>query len=234
MQNCCPIPEIKLYSKKEAVLIEFRRFPHIEFLIRNAINKLGSDWSFTIVCGNLNYKMMFSICNNISKNIKIVKTNYDNLDIPKYNIFLKSLDFWNLIEGEKILIYQEDSFIFGKNLDEYMSYDFIGAPWEKSILPISVGNGGISLRTKQIMIDIINIVNSEDINKENEEISEDTFFSKHMQRLNIGKIADWDTAFDFSSETIYSENSFAGHQFWLSDPFWKTRMYNSIYEYISV
>ena len=45
------LPEIAKKSLFEAVLIEFRNFPHLEFTLRNAIYKLGKSWSFTVVCG---------------------------------------------------------------------------------------------------------------------------------------------------------------------------------------
>jgi hypothetical protein len=224
MRNCFIVPEIELYSKYEAVFIEFREFSHIEFIIRNAIMQLGPNWSYTIVCGNDNYNFMITICNNICKNIKIIKTTFNAVTITEYSDFLKTTDFWNLLIGEKILIYQEDSFIFNNNISEFMEYDYIGAPWIERVLPIRVGNGGLSLRTRQIMIDIIETINN-DKSFENEIISEDVFFSKHMQRLKMGKVGDEETASRFSSELIYSKDSFGGHQFWISDPNWKTRMY---------
>ena len=61
------LPIFKKSSLYEAVLIEFREFPHIEFLIRNAIIKLGSDWSHTIICGNVNHELVVNICKNISE-----------------------------------------------------------------------------------------------------------------------------------------------------------------------
>ena len=229
MRNCFIAPKIELFSNYEAVFIEFRKFDHIEFILRNAILQLGSKWSFTVVCGNENYNFMITMCYNICKNIKIIKTTFNSVTIEKYSDFLKTTEFWNLLVGKKILIYQEDSFIFNNNIDEFIEYDYIGAPWTDRILPICVGNGGLSLRTKQVMIDIIEEI-SKDKTLTNEIISEDVFFSKHMQRLNIGKIAEEEIATRFSSELIYNKNSFAGHQFWLSDPKWKNRMYNSMHK----
>lgn len=229
MRNCFIEPKIELFSNYEAVFIEFREFDHIEFILRNAILQLGSKWSFTVICGNENYNFMIKICNNICKNIKIIKTTFNAVTIREYSDFLKTVDFWNLLVGEKILIYQEDSFIFNNNIEEFIEYDYIGAPWRDRVLPICVGNGGLSLRTKQVMIDIIKEINN-DKTLINEIISEDVFFSKHMQRLNIGKIAEEEIAERFSSELIHNKNSFAGHQFWLSDPKWKKRMYNSMHK----
>ena len=223
---------IELNKPFEAVFIEFRNsFPHVEFLLRNAIMRVGNEWSYTVICGNLNYNSIITICNSISKNIKVIKTEYDNLCISEYNKFLKGLDFWNLLHGEKILIFQEDTFIFNNNINNFIAYDYVGAPWVRDVLPINVGNGGLSLRSKRVMKNIIKNLSNDDTFI-NEEIAEDTFFSKHMQRLKIGKIADYNTASYFSSELICNNESFGGHKFWLSDELWKERMYKSLHKYI--
>jgi hypothetical protein len=231
------IPDIKKKSDWEAVLIEYRSFPHVYFLIRNAILKLGSKWSYTVVCGKLNYEFMLEICSRISNNIKIIKTNHDNLSQNDYNLFLSSIQFWNLLTGSKILIYQEDSFIFKDNIEEFIEWDYIGAPWPQNTndTPNCVGNGGISLRTKQIMIDVINKISikntfvneSTQIYMKNNNLiycPEDVYFSLNMQKFKIGRVADFEIAFKFSSETLNNPNSFAGHNFWLSDPKWCKRL----------
>jgi hypothetical protein len=235
------IPDVHLDSSYEAVLIEYRQFPHVEFLIRNAILKLGSKWSYTIVCGNKNYDFMKNIASEISNNIKIIKTKYDNLIPDQYNILLTSIDFWDLFTGNKILIYQEDSFIFKNNIEEFIEWDFIGAPWPKNTndTPNCVGNGGISLRTKQIMKDVIKKISIKNTNvnestkiymKENNltNCPEDVYFSLNMQKFNIGKVADFDTAFKFSTESLNNPNSFAGHNFWISDPSWLKRIQKNL------
>jgi hypothetical protein len=151
------LPTIKKDSLYESVLIEFRVFPHIEFLIRNTIIKLGEGWSHTVVCGNLNYDLLTNMCTSISKNIKIIKLDVDNMTQSEYSKFLTTMDFWNLLKGEKILIYQEDSIIFKNNIHEFLDYDFVGAPFPKSNddTPNSVGNGGLSLRSKSKMVEVM-------------------------------------------------------------------------------
>uniref|UniRef100_A0A6C0BAE1 DUF5672 domain-containing protein n=1 Tax=viral metagenome TaxID=1070528 RepID=A0A6C0BAE1_9ZZZZ len=233
MRNCCTLPKIELYKSKEAVFIEFREFAHSEFLIRNAIMKLGSSWSFTVICGSVNYKFMISLCKKISKNITIIKLQKNIESVQEYSELLKTKNFWNYMKGDKILLYQEDSFIFSNKINEFLEYDYIGAPWYRNFLNINVGNGGLSLRTRQSMIDVIDALEEENIDTD-ESIPEDIFFSKYMQHFQIGTIADWDTASQFSSEIIYNKDSFGGHQFWLSDPWWKDRMYESIYKYSSL
>jgi len=223
------LPKIKKESLYEAVFIEFRNFPHIEFNIRNAILKLGTKWSHTIICGNTNYSMVEQICNNISPYIKIIKLNVDNMTQSDYSLFLMQKDFWNMLKGEKIFIHQEDSLIFKNNIDDFIDYDYIGAPFPKSAddTPNSVGNGGLSIRTKTIMLDIISKFpfdkcefNTNTLmymnNVKLKYPPEDVYFSKCMQENCIGLVADWETAFQFSTESVYNPNSFGGHKFWIS------------------
>ena len=65
-----------------------------------------------------------------------------------------------MLHGEKILIYQEDSILFRSNIDMFLHYDYIGAPFPKyqNDTPNGVGNGGFSLRSKSIMIKILNTI----------------------------------------------------------------------------
>ena len=70
-----PLPKLKQNNFFEAVFIDFRILPNIEFVIRNAIFKLGSKWSFTIICGNDNYNFIKDIVKNIDRNINIICLN---------------------------------------------------------------------------------------------------------------------------------------------------------------
>jgi hypothetical protein len=223
------LPRIKKESLYESVFIEFRNFPHIEFNIRNAILKLGTKWAHTVICGNANYNMVEQICTNISPYIKIIKLDVDNMTQSDYSLFLMQKEFWNMLKGEKIFIHQEDSLVFKNNIDDFIDYDYIGAPFLKTTddTPNSVGNGGLSIRTKKIMLDIISkfpyqnceFNRSTLIYMSNVKLKyppEDVYFSKCMQENCIGSVADWDTAFQFSTESVYNRNSFAGHKFWVS------------------
>jgi hypothetical protein len=232
------MPELPVDSNYEAVLIEYRCLPHLEFIIRNNILKLGNKWSFTVVCGNINYHYMQNMCNQISSNIKIIHTDYNNLMPSQYSKFLISAEFWNLLKGRKILIYQEDSLIFKKNINDFLYFDYIGAPWplDTNNNKSGVGNGGISLRTKDIMMKIIKSKTIEEtefhsctykyMKSTNSSVPpEDVYFTKNMEDLQIGNLADRNNAEKFSIESIYNENSFAGHNFWFVDKKWVERMH---------
>lgn len=218
------IPDLKMNQNNEAVLIEFRVLYNLEFVIRNTINKLGEDWSYTIVCGNLNYDYLVNLCNSISNNIKIIKLNCDNINIIEYNQLLTSKDFWNLFCGEKILIHQEDTCIFKNNISDFIDWDYIGAPFRKSDKTNSyhVGNGGLSLRTKSVMLKVIENCNY-DYN-----LSEDLYFTNNMIDHNIGKLADYNSAMNFSTEYVINADAFGSHTIFFHNPEWKTVMYTKL------
>lgn len=144
------LPKIFLNQKLEAVFIEFRLLHYTSFIIKNAIKKLGSEWSFTIICGDLNYDFYQHLKNELELDIKIINLGIKNITREDYSILLLQSSFWNKFNGDHILIYQEDSLIFRKFDPKFLKYDFIGAPYTNK----EIGNGGFSLRKRKTMIKI--------------------------------------------------------------------------------
>jgi hypothetical protein len=235
------IHDVSKNSDKEAVLIEFRKFPHLEFLVRNAIIKLPKDWSHTIVCGQDNYYFMRRMCASISDNIKIVKYHYRNLSVNQYSLLLSSREFWENLSGKKILLYQEDSCIFKSNIDDFISYDYVGAPWpnHQNDNDLLVGNGGLSLRSRDVMLKVIDTISIMETTYNSSTLEymknaniiippEDVYFSKNIIDLNLGSVASYDVAKKFSVETQYDSSPFAGHNFWISIKDWKEHMHKYV------
>jgi hypothetical protein len=208
---------IKSYCDYEAVLVEFRILPHTEFLIRNMINKTSDKWGNTVICGNVNYDFMKNMCENIDKNIKVINTEHNEMTQASYSDFLCTTQFWNLLSGEKILIYQEDSGIFKKNIDDFIRFDYIG-----SLNWCGIGNGGFSLRTRQKMLDIIN--------QHNWYFPEDVYFTK-FAHYNGYALPSRDEMLDFGTDTFNNIDSLGGHQWWNSDPKWIDRIYKIVREF---
>ena len=235
------LPSIKKeHGNLEAVFIEYNCLPYTEFIIRNAIFRLGEKWNHTVICGNLNYGFMKKMCHCINENIKVIKTNFDKMTENSYNKFLSSVEFWDLLHGSKILLYRNKSFFFGSNVDEFLNWDYIASPFSKLTThcePINIGNGGVTLRTREVMRQVISKISIEKtvflkstleyIKKQNLEYApENIYFSKNMQDLHIGKVADVETAKKFCV-TIYPKNAnefFAGCDFWNYNKSWRAKM----------
>lgn len=92
-------------------------------------------------------KLLTSIPNNYSNTILINPIN----SIRDYSKFmLKELN--NYIDTEFVLIIQYDGFILNPHAwdDQYLNYDYIGAPLSVDD-KLVVGNGGFSLRSKKLL-----------------------------------------------------------------------------------
>lgn len=87
---------------------------------------------------------------NIPNNItfqKIQKLTHDT-----YSFFVL-YELSNFIETKFCLITHDDGFIINPHLwsDDFLKYDYIGAPWGPEYGRYRVGNGGFSLRSKKLM-----------------------------------------------------------------------------------
>jgi len=221
-----------LDKENETILIEFRPFPHLEFLIRNTIIKLPK-WNHTVVCGNKNYNLIVKICNSICRyidsKITIIKLNIDNLTPSEYSKLLLTKEFWEKFSGEKLLVYQEDSMLFHNKIEPFLKFDYVGAPWpvNQDDNSYGVGNGGFSLRSKSKILKCIEKIKPEDLklgkstqdymkNTKSTFVPEDVYFSKSMIDYNIGVVAPRDIAKEFSQETQLSKNPLGGHNYWLA------------------
>jgi hypothetical protein len=128
----------------------------------------------------------------------------DNLTIKDYNNLLVSNDFYNFIPTEVFLIFQTDTIICKENkniINDFIKYDYVGAPLKARL----VGNGGLSLRRKSKMLNIINNC------KYNNE-PEDVYFSVACN-LPLNKPS-FEEAKNFSVEGVYNDNSFGIHKIW--------------------
>ena len=96
---------------------------------------------------------------NIFNSIEYVKI--PKIDINGYNKLMIN-DLNKYFETTHCLIVQSDSFVINPKIwtNEFLNYDYIGAPWTKTISPKKnlllnltknrVGNGGFSLRSKKL------------------------------------------------------------------------------------
>lgn len=225
-----PIPKFKKESDKCAVLVDTRCLSNFEFVIRQVGRFLDDSWSMIIFTGNLNYDYVMNICNRIS-NITVVRMNIDSMTINDYNNMLLSESFWNGINAEHILIFQGDSLLLRHGINDYLNYDYVGAPWPHNS-PTVIGNGGFSLRKKSFMKKVFkeyNINQAPFYMKHDflEQVPEDVYFSYGVTYLN-GKVPSLDDAKKFSVESIYYDNPIGMHQMWHATNQWRQVIINSV------
>lgn len=211
------------------VFIEFRNLSSNKFVILNNLKKLGSIKTYILCCQN--NRNSFNIFND-NKNVQFIEIILQEDNVNFYNNLLLTKEFWNKFEEENLLICQEDSIIFNSKfkLQDFLEFDYIGAPWPKNQKENknNVGNGGFSFRKKSKMLEMLEIDNpnkylnlSENVinyinNANLENPPEDIFFSNLLINTNKGYVADYMTAGKFSTELLQLSNSFGGHNWWLS------------------
>ncbi|MCF7820269.1 MAG: hypothetical protein K9M44_02240 [Candidatus Pacebacteria bacterium] len=128
---------------------------------------------------------------NLLDNINFKKCN--NLkNISDYNKFIL-FNLSDYVNSDFVLIVQYDGYVLKPKLwdDNFLQYDYIGAPWKKNIYfdslgnNIRVGNGGFSLRSKKLLNAFNNLKVDPlgDIIKYNEDGIICIHFRKELERM---------------------------------------------------
>lgn len=122
--------------------------------------------------------------------------------LHQYNQLMTSEWFWDKLDYDKALIFQNDSGILREGIEDFLEYSYVGAPWKFQELG---GNGGFSLRDVRESQWIVK-------NKPYHPIKgyEDVYFCNEMlsQGMNIAprKVCE-----KFSCETIFKLGTFGYH-----------------------
>ncbi len=200
------VPSIPFETDCYAVIIEPRNHPDLLTVIKSTmfhLNETNSPikWGLQIFHGNNNEMLVKNIQQSLG-DVILTNMNVDNLTNVEHSEYMESVDFWSKVKGKKALIFQTDSLLLRSGIDEFLKYDYIGAPWRKPKENQWVGNGGLSLRTVSKMLEICKN------NKVREQIWEDIYFVKHMKGE---RVADIETAMKFSMEDVFSPNPLGVH-----------------------
>jgi len=97
-----------------------------------------------------------------------------------YSKLLASTRFWSALRAQHVLIFQTDSVLCSLSpwmIEDFLPYDYIGAPWIDRWYGMNIGNGGLSLRKTKAMIRITNAF------KFNETENEDIYFARGIYDL---------------------------------------------------
>lgn len=201
------IPSIFTNTDYTAVIVEPRNHKDLEIICKNVmyyLNESDSDkkWGLKIYHGNKNKQLVEDFTQNWN-NIQLENLEIDDLSGILYNDMLKTTKFWESIPTENVLIFQTDTILRRFGIDEFISYNYVGAPWIRFREGKIVGNGGLSFRKKSRMLEITNQFSDKEITME------DIYFCKYLKDEDI---APYDVAKTFSVEDIYYENPLGLHQ----------------------
>jgi len=196
--------------KYTALIIEPRKHTAFSFVLNNFMTYLSDEWKFIIVHGNTNKEYVSNIMDTELPHYKHKILSYiqlptDNLTAEEYSNILKDPGFYENIHTDIFLIFQTDSIILKEHkelINQFLQYDYVGAPW---VFNQQVGNGGLSLRKKSKMLEIIH-------NVPNNSHLEDIYFI-YQNRVPLYK-PPFELAKLFSIETTFHPYSFGVHKLW--------------------
>lgn len=180
-----------------AVIVETRAMPNLINCIKDHMRFLNG-WGLTIFCSDMN----FTLLKKNFPDAEIINLKC-HLSEDLYNLLLTNISFWNKIKYEKILIFQTDSGILENRIDEFLQYDYVGAPWR---FQVHGGNGGLSIRSKDKMISVCEKYPYNYALHGNE----DVYFSNHLELVG-GNLAPREVCANFSVESIFKLNTFGFH-----------------------
>jgi Protein of unknown function (DUF5672) len=186
-------------TKYSALIIEARIDGSFEFCVRNVMYHLGPSWGLLVFhstgkLGNEEY-VKRSLKDISGVQYIAADSVYDG---DSYNRLLRSAAFWKNLSNmglEKVFIFQTDSLLLKKDgITDFLGWDYIGAPWHMvkeadsghwlrkiqngGALRSGVGNGGTSLRSVAVMVEI-----AENYRLNGEKgFNEDTFFAHFCEK----------------------------------------------------
>lgn len=143
---------------------------------------------------------------------------------PLFNMCLVMTqpEFWKDYFGyERVLVFQRDSGLLREGIDEFMEYDYIGAPCYNFVKDQTIQNGGLSLRNPRTMEYICRMygwkTDLQDLMVVGQYstasfFAEDIFFCLRMIKYNAGKLAPLDVAKKFSVESKFELGAFGYHR----------------------
>jgi len=199
-------------TSKTILIVDTRGSEAMLPTIRSVIRNTSPEWSLTLIHplhdhedGHNGLKRMMI---SSGRDLVIRRFDFQIGEVGDYSATMMKPEIWKLVEAEHLLLIQGDSVMCNDGLDEFLEYDYVGAPWNHKPDNISVGNGGFSLRSRRLM----EWCASNYTKHRND--PEDLFFS-HCA-LEHGRVPSSDIAVYFSMESVWTPAPMGVHKLWWS------------------
>lgn len=159
-------------SDKYALILDPRYDNRMKAVIYNFMYFMNPHgWNLIIISSKLYESQIKTDFPNacfihLSDQIIEMKDNIPNISIATYNNIFTTTEFWKLLPGNQYAVFQKDCVMFKMFDPIFEQYDYAGANFPLSNSPIYGGlNGGFSLRRKNAMIQCLENVTIQRINK---------------------------------------------------------------------
>ncbi len=189
-------------QKLAAIIVENRKTPNFPHIVKQHLKWLPQETKLFLVGDTMvDHAGEFMFCGFTGVHGKITQIN----SIDEYNLLLTNPVFWqNFLAYERVLIFQSDSMLLRFGIEEFYTYDYVGAPWPWQQ---HGGNGGLSLRNPRLMKEICEKYPFVPGAAGNE----DVYFCNHMHNKAMGMLAPYRVCKSFSVESIYAEGTMGYH-----------------------
>jgi hypothetical protein len=205
---------------KVAFLVETRPLAHLPALFAHMMSVIPAEWTFRFMGGPqaLDFMRANPLLSQYEKSGKLsflqVPSNYSMKDRDTISQMFTDPHLYAdiLAPAEHLLVFQPDSiFCAGapKSLNDFLEYDWIGAPWSKTAG--HGGNGGLSLRKVSRILQVL-----EKKRRVNTGMPfEDEWLSNELNALPGARMAVADISKTFSVESVWDEAPLGYHIGWM-------------------
>jgi len=129
-------------------------------------------------------------------------------DLRSYNLYRTSLELWDQIPFDKVLMFECDSGLLRKGIEEFYEWDYVGAPWPpNSWMPHDGGNGGLSWRSVKAMRELAR--REDDTWYDND----DLYYVNKLQESSY-RLAPRSVCSRFSMEGVFQLGTLGYHKIW--------------------
>ena len=153
---------------------------------------------------------------------ELLKSNDRMKPLLNYCLFMTDRQFWiDLYEYERVLIFQVDSGLLRTGIEEFLDWDYVGAPCYNFVGDKTIQNGGLSIRNPRIMEYICRNFGWETDIQELIQLgqystasffAEDIFFCLRFIKYSIGNYAPIEIAKKFSVESKFELGTLGYHR----------------------
>ena len=177
-------------SRYRAVTVLHRPCSTLSYALTNFASNLGPEWPILIMHNKeLSQHLKRNKIVRLQKRHGILHTAslerngfpaLSSTNSSSYSKLLASAIFWSAMKAEHVLIFQTDSVLCSMSpwsIEDFLRYDYIGAPWIDRWYGMDIGNGGLSLRKTKTMIRVTKSF------KFNETENEDIYFARGIYKL---------------------------------------------------
>lgn len=177
-------------SRFRAVIVLHKPCSTLGYTLTNFASNLGPAWPILILHNEeVSQHLRRNKIVRLQKRHGILRTaslesngfpSLSSANSSSYSKLISSTRFWSALRARHVLIFQTDSVLCSMSpwsVEDFLRYDYIGAPWIDQWYGMNIGNGGLSLRKTKTMIRITKSV------KFNDTENEDIYFARGIYDL---------------------------------------------------